>query len=222
MLPTPAAKQRQHDIVDYLTRDGIAIIEGLEAVRRRPGMYIGPEEPGRSLRSRLLEVVVGNIAKDSPKPREIRVALWRDGAMTVAYDGDPIPIEPFSRSVNGIAHPHFYEFFLYLHPGGVPTPLAFGAVLNALSERLVVSTMHGGNRYRAVFSRGMVVTLLARCSCETPLGTTWFTFYPDDGIITGPPLNEDDARAAVERLTVQLGGVPIVIHDRSTETADWF
>jgi DNA gyrase/topoisomerase IV subunit B len=205
--------------VDYVTRDGITIIE---AVRRRPVMYIGPEEPGRSLRSRLLEVVVGELAEDGPKPREIRVALWRDGAMTVAYDGDPIPIEPFSRSVNEIAHPHFYEFFLYLHPGGVPTPLAFGAVLNALSERLVVSTMHGGNRYRAVFSRGMVVSLLARSPCETPLGTTWFTFRPDESIVTGAPLTESEARAAVGRVTRDFSDVPIAIHDRSTETADWF
>jgi len=208
-----------------MTRDGITIIEGLEVVRRRPVMYIGPGDPGRSLRSRLLEIVVGNIAKDTPEPREIRVALWRDGAMTVAYDGDPIPIKPFSRSVGGIAHPHLYEFFLYLHPGGgaaFRSSLAFGAVLNALSERLVVSTMHTGDRYRAVFSRGMIVTLLARSPCETPLGTTWFTFCPDESIITGAPLTESEARAAADRATQDLGGAPIVIHDRSTDTADWF
>ena len=163
--------------VGYRTKDGITVLEGLMAVRHRPAMYIGAEEPGHSLPTRILEFVADGVAHDTPTPEEVRILLWREGAITVAYDGAPIPIEPFSRPVNGVEHPAFYQFFMYLFAGADPfhRSLAFGAILNALSEQLVVSTMHGGDRYRAVFSQGMIVSLLTRTHCASPLGTTWVT-----------------------------------------------
>lgn len=208
----------------YKTSQGITVLEGLEAVRHRPAMYIGADEPGRSLRTRLLEWVVDGVAHDTPIPEEVRVVLWRDGAMTVAYDGEPIPIEPFSRPVDGVAHPVFYQFFVGLMARGDPfqRTLSFGAVLNALSDRLVVSTMHGGERYRAVFSQGLIASLLARTSCETPLGTTWLTFLPDATLIAGEPLTRDDAEGVAERVAQEAGGVKVSVDDRTSEEADWY
>jgi DNA gyrase/topoisomerase IV subunit B len=57
----------------YKTLDGLTVIEGLEPIRRRPAMYVGAEEPGRSLSHRLLEGLVDAIANDTPPPHEIRV-----------------------------------------------------------------------------------------------------------------------------------------------------
>ncbi len=158
--------------MSHTTPEGITVLEGLECIRVRPAMYIGSEEPGHSLRKRLLELVVDRVARDTPRPEELRLILWRQGVMTVAYDGAPIPIEPFARPVDGVAHPLFYKFFMDLSVGAEPfgRTLAFGATLNALSERLVVSTIHGKDRYRAIFSRGMVVSLLARSWCERRSG----------------------------------------------------
>jgi DNA gyrase subunit B len=208
----------------YKTAQGITVLEGLEAVRHRPAMYIGADEPGRSLRTRLLEWVVDGVAHDTPPPEEVRVFLWRDGAMTVAYDGEPIPIEPFGRPVDGVAHPVFYQFFLYLFARGDPfqRTLSFGAVLNALSDRLVVSTVHGGERYRAVFSQGLIVSLLARTSCEAPLGITWLTFLPDATLITGEPLAREEAASVAERVTQAAGSVTVSVDDRTSEEADWY
>ena len=133
---------------------GITILEGLEAVRRRPAMYIGGEEPHPSRRVQLLESVVDEIAHEPQA--EVRILLWREDAVTIAYDGSPLPIEPFSRPIDGVAHPALYQSFMYLFAGGMLPfgTAAFGPVLNALSERLVVSTVHAGDRYRVVFSKG--------------------------------------------------------------------
>src|SRR5215467_4077251 len=119
---------------------GITILEGLEAVRRRPAMYIGGEEPHPSRRVQLLESVVDEIAHEPQA--EVRILLWREDAVTIAYDGSPLPIEPFSRPIDGVAHPALYQSFMYLFAGGMLPfgTAAFGPVLNALSERLVVST----------------------------------------------------------------------------------
>ena len=77
----------QHD------QHGLTIIEGLEPIRRRPAMYVGAEEPGRSLSHRLLEGLVDAIANDTPPPHEIRVQLWSGSAITVAWEGVPLPID---------------------------------------------------------------------------------------------------------------------------------
>ena len=210
--------------MDHKTRDGLTIIEGIEVIRRRPAMYIGPEEPGRTLPSRLLELIVDGVAHDTPPPQEIRVLLWCDRAITVAFDGGPLPIEPFGRPVGDVAHPALYQFFMSLFVGVEPfgRTLSFGAILNALSERLVVSTMHGDGRYRVVLAQGRIVTLLSRTPCERPLGTTWFTFRPDSTIITGASLSLEDTTEVTERVATNVKHARIVVHDRRTEEPDWY
>ena len=208
--------------MDYKGAHGIIIVEGLEAVRRRPEMYIGGVEVHPSPRVRLLEYVVDDIAHEPQA--EVRIALWCEGAITIAYDGSPLPIEPFRRTVDGVAHPALYQSFMYLFAGGmVPFGTsAFGPVLNALSERLVVSTMHAGDRYRVVFSKGKIVSLLGPKHCDRPLGTTWLTYLPDVTIITGEALTPGDVHGIAERVGLKAEGVRIRVEDRMTEDADWY
>jgi hypothetical protein len=100
---------------------------------------------------------------DTPPLHEIRIRLWNWSAITVAWDGVPLPIEPFAPRGGGVSLPALYQLFMYLAAGAPPFGrFFFGAILNALSERLVVSTMHDDHRYRVVFAKGMVVTLLQR------------------------------------------------------------
>jgi len=148
---------------------GIKILRGLEPVRLRPTMYIGGEDVHPNPRVRLLEATVRGIVDE--RPREVRILLWRGDAVTVAYDGSPLPIEPVSLW-NHVSHPALYWSFmeLFIAKGN------FGAVLNALSERLVVSTMHADDCYRVVFEKGGIVSLLSRTHCKHPLGTTWLTY----------------------------------------------
>jgi DNA gyrase/topoisomerase IV subunit B len=208
--------------MDYKGPHGILILEGLEAVRRRLELYIGGEEVHPSPRVRLLECVVDDIAHEPQA--EVRILLWCEDAITIAYDGSPLPIEPFSLPADGVAHPALYQSFMYLFAGGmVPFGTsAFGPVLNALSERLVVSTMHAGDRYRVVFSKGKIVSLLSRTHCDRPLGTTWLTYLPDATIITGEPLTPGDVHGIAERVGLKTEGVRIRVEDRMTDDADWY
>jgi len=201
----------------YTSRD-IEVIEGLEAVRRRPTMYIGEETPERSLCSRLVECVVGSVAAETPTPTAVRLLLWTGGAVTVAYDGEPLPIA--ARETCGVAHPELYDWFMGIMVPGSPLLLAT-AVVNALSKRLVVSTVHDGVRYRAAFRRGGLVSLLSKTPTEELLGTNWFTFKPDSELILGF-VGPDEAERIVERTKTANDSVPVTVIDRSGEKADWW
>ena len=207
---------------EYKTRDGVSMIEGLEAVRRRPEVYLGAEPSERTPSTRLLELVVGGLAKDTPPPSEIRVTVCND-AVVVACDGKPFPVEPYTKGTSDLPHPALYAFFRTLVAGGesLGRTLAFGGVLNALSERLVVSTMHGDQRYRAVFSRGNLVTMLSRSRCATPLGAIWLTYRRDDTKVGGAALTVTEAQAVAQRV-MQSTGVRIHVYDRVADEPDWY
>jgi DNA gyrase/topoisomerase IV subunit B len=96
------------------------------------------------------------------------------------------------------------------------------AILSAFSERLVVSTMHEGKRYRAAFSKGMIVSLLDCAACDRPLGTTWLTYQPDTTIITGDLLTPREAEATASAVREKVPDVPIRIEDCLAEEADWY
>src|SRR5262245_54337964 len=102
--------------MEYKASD-ITVIEGLEAVRRRPAMYIGGEDVHPSPRVRLLEYVASEIAHEPQA--EVRILLWCKDTITIAYDGQPLPIEPFGRPVDGVVHPALYQSFMYLFAGGM-------------------------------------------------------------------------------------------------------
>ena len=201
------------------TSDRIPILEGLEPIRKRPAMYIGADRDRSVRRAALLEYVISMIADE--RPPEVRILLWREDTVTIAYDGSPLPIEPFGLPVNGVSHPALYQSFMYLLVGREPPVAVFGAILNALCERLVVSTMHNGHRHRVVFSKGMLLTLLRRTHCDHPLGITWLTFRPDATIIAGKALTLDEVRGIAEHIGGSAEGVRIHVEDRTTEDADW-
>jgi len=201
--------------MEYNASD-IEVLVGTEAVRRRPQMYIGGEDLHPSPRVRLLEYVVKEIAEE--RPQEVRILLWRKDAITIAYDGKPLPIEPFSPSIDGVSHPALYRLFLEL----LRPEESARAILNALSEKLVVSTMHADDRYRVMFMNGGIVSLLSRGHCRLPLGTTWFTYRPDTTLITGEVLEPEDVRSIAERVGRNIKGARIRVEDRITEGADWY
>lgn len=195
----------------------IDIIEDLEAIRRRPTIFIGEQTPERSLCSRLVECVVRGVATMKPAPTAARLLVWTGRAVTVAYDGEPLPIRPCENG--GLAHPELYSLFMYLF--APDTPLQLGAaVVNALSERLVVSTVHDGVRYRAVFRHGGLVSLLTRTPAEETFGASWLTFEPASDLAAGHvDVAEAERIAASVRATT---GVSITAIDRSSEKPDWW
>jgi DNA gyrase subunit B len=197
----------------YRTPSGITIIEGLEAVRRRPALYIGESTPAR-----LVEVTLDGVATDVLAPSAVRLIRWDGGAFTIAFDGAPLPIDPFALPVDAVPHPELYQYFMTLRApsGGLASA---GPVLNALSEQLVVSTMKGVQRYRAVFSRGSLVSLLSKTSCDAVLGSRWLTFVPDASVVAGS-VSLTEAGEIVRR--VALRTPTVTFEDRSSDSAAWY
>jgi len=70
------------------------------------------------------ECVVRDITRQ--RPQEVRVLLWREDAITIAYDGSPLPIESFGAPVEGVSHPALYLSFMRLLVGREP-PVAIRA-----------------------------------------------------------------------------------------------
>jgi hypothetical protein len=81
--------------------------------------------------------------------------------------------------------------------------------------------MHGDVRFRAVFSRGNLVTLLSRSRTAAPLGTTWLTYRRDETKVLGPVLTVVDAQAVAQRVS-QASGVRINVYDRVNDEPDWY
>ena len=167
--------------------DSIQVLEGLEAVRKRPGMYIGTVSV-RGLHHLIYEIVDNSVDEAlAGYCTEINVTLNKDNSVTVIDNGRGIPI--------GIHHkmgiPTVEVVYTILHAGG-----KFGgggykvsgglhgvgaSVVNALSTWLEVEVSNGEGIYKQRFERGKTVTTLTRIGDTKKTGTK-VTFLPDDTI----------------------------------------
>ncbi|MCP5432639.1 MAG: DNA topoisomerase IV subunit B [Alphaproteobacteria bacterium] len=192
-----AAKPRPQDLFDASKPDGaysakdIEVLEGLEPVRRRPGMYIGGTDEralhhlfAEALDNCMDEAVAGHA-------RHITVRLDADGRLTVADDGRGIPVDP---------HPKFPKksalevIFTTLHSGAKFSGKAYNtsgglhgvgiSVVNALSEELTVEVASGRTLYRQTFARGLPTSKLMEVGKVNRRGTS-VSFRPDPEIF-GP------------------------------------
>jgi DNA gyrase/topoisomerase IV subunit B len=197
----------------------IEVLEGVEVVRKRPAMFVGAPDAENPLAARVLQFVVSALVDDEPKPEEVRVTRWREGLITVAYDGAPIPIEP--RPLRSCTHPILYHYFMQLVAGGRTErrSLWFGAVLNALSDRLVVWTMHGETPYRAVFRQGGLFSLLAASHVRRALGSTWLTYRTDDTVAPGV-VGAGTLAALDNEVGAQAHGVRLTVYVRPDDLPD--
>lgn len=145
------------------TADELTALEGLEAVRKRPGMYIGSKD-SRGL-THLLWEILDNAVDEALAGHATRVEVRRrgDGSWQVADDGRGIPVDTNQRTgLSGVE-----MAMTRLHAGGKFGGGGYGAagglhgvgasVVNALSRRLDVEVCRDGARWRAVFARGAPV-----------------------------------------------------------------
>ena len=200
--------------------DQIQILEGLEAVRKRPGMYIGSTST-RGLHHLVYEIVDNSVDEAlAGYCDEIQVDVNKDGSVTVSDNGRGIPV--------GINHkaglPAVEVVFTVLHAGG-----KFGgggykvsgglhgvgaSVVNALSEWLEVEIYHEGQVYKQRYERGKVCYKLNVIgSCEPERTGTKVTFYPDAEIFDDIIFDYDTLKQRFREMAFLTKGLRIVLRD---------
>ncbi len=183
--------------------DDIKVLEGLEAVRKRPGMYIGDVTP-RGLHHLLYEIVANSVDEAlAGRCDIINVTLNKDGSVTIEDDGSGIPVGIHPQK--GI--PTLEVVHTVLHAGGKFGGGAYSisgglhgvgaSVVNALSEWMEVLVKRDGNIYKIKFSRGDTIESLHIIGNTSKEDTgTITTFYPDNEIF---PDIEFDFQAMISR-----------------------
>ena len=175
------------EVQSYEARD-IQVLEGLEAVRRRPGMYIGSTDV-RGLHHLVYEVVDNSIDEALAGACDrVEISIHPDGSVTVVDNGRGIPVEIHEQTgksalevVHTILHSGAkfgaggYKVASGLHGVGV-------SAVNALSEWLEVEVKRDGKLYTQRYERGVPVTPVKAIGKATGTGTKT-TFLPDSEII---------------------------------------
>lgn len=179
----------------------IEVLPGLEAVRKRPGMYVGNVADGTGLHHLIDEAVNNSLVEAwAGYCKSVQVSLNIDGSATVRDDGRGIPTEMWRDE------PIVQMVMTQLHCGGRfrpetgQRPIELGgtgvAVVNALSERLELRVWRDGAEHYMRFARGRVEVPLKVVRDTTEHGTE-LTFSPDPAIF---PLPQFDSNRIERRL----------------------
>lgn len=171
----------------YSAKD-IEVLEGLEPVRRRPGMYIGGTDE-RALHHLFAEVLDNAMDEAvAGHARMIQVTLEADGALSVYDDGRGIPVDPHPKHPGKSA---LEVIMTVLHSGGKFSGKAYEtsgglhgvgvSVVNALSERLDITVWRDGHEWRQSFSRGLPLGPVQQIQPSKKRGTL-VRFVPDPEI----------------------------------------
>lgn len=204
--------------------DNIQILEGLEAVRKRPGMYIGSTS-SRGLHHLVYEIVDNSVDEAlAGYCTEIRVFINEDNSITVIDNGRGIPV--------GINHkagiPAVEVVFTILHAGG-----KFGgggykvsgglhgvgaSVVNALSNWLEVKIYNEGKIYQQRYEKGHVCyPLKVVGECDKEKTGTKVTFLPDDTIFEDTVYDHDILKQRLREMAFLTKNLKIVLTDKREE-----
>ena len=201
----------------------IKILEGLEAVRKRPGMYIG--STSASGLHHLVYEIVDNAVDEALAGfcNEIQVTIHADNSITVVDNGRGIPVD--EHPIKKI--PTLEVVLTILHAGGKFDNAAYkvsgglhgvgSSVVNALSKRLVVQVRRDGNIYEMEFARGKTVKKMTVVGTSETTGTT-ITFWPDEEIFETTVYSFDTLHDRLQEMAFLNRNLKIVLTDEREVT----
>ena len=197
----------------------IQVLEGLEAVRKRPGMYIG--STSLSGLHHLVYEIVDNAIDEALAGfcTEITVTINSDGTITVTDNGRGIPVDVQAQT----GRPALEVVYTVLHAGG-----KFGgggykvsgglhgvgaSVVNALSEWLIVQVQRDGHIYEMRFSRGAITQEMTIVGTTDKTGTT-VTFKPDPEMFEDTTYDYETLHTRMREQAFLNGGLRITTEDK--------